>query len=130
MHHTIKNLAMTLKELVVVYGYMIQNAPTEEARRMIEMNLMTVRNTLEKLEALYYEMSGEMLPPYYGEAAQEVPVFINFVDAARYAFKAETQVIRMLKDLYLGIEECYRDTIFSCIIEHQLNAMRLLYLIG
>ncbi|PKM86001.1 MAG: hypothetical protein CVU87_13465 [Firmicutes bacterium HGW-Firmicutes-12] len=130
INQTIKSLVMELKELVIVYGYMIQNAPTEEARRLVEMNLMTVRNCLEKLEALYYEITGEMLPPYYGEASEEVPVFVNFVDAARYAFKEETQVIRMMKDLHMGVDECYHSIIFGCIVEHQLNAMRMLYLIG
>lgn len=127
---TIKNLVMQLKELLVVYGYMIQNAPTEEARRIVEINLMTVRTCLEKPEELYYNMTGETLPPYYGEAAEAVPVFTNFVEAGRYAFRQETQVVRMFKDLYLSADSCYHDAIFNCMVEHQLNAMRMLYLIG
>jgi len=129
MQNTVKSLVMELAELVLVYGYMHQNAPTEDARRMVEMNLLAVKNTLARLEDLYFEMEGVKMPPY-GEAAEEVPVFTNFIDAARYAFKEETQVIRLLKDMYLAAVTCYRDPIFNCLIEHQLNAMRLLYLIG
>ncbi|MCR4441288.1 MAG: hypothetical protein QHH10_03630 [Peptococcaceae bacterium] len=129
MHNTVKSLVMELTELEVVYGYMKQNAPTEDARRMVDMNLLTVKNTLSRLEDLYYEMEGSMMPPY-GEAAEVVPVFVNFIDAARYAFKEETQVIHLLKDMYLAASTCYRDPIFNCLVEHELNAMRLLYLIG
>lgn len=125
---TLKNLITELRQLQVVYGFMIQNAPTEEARRIVEMNLMTA--CLERLEGIFYEMTGEMLPPYYGEPLSEVPVFATFIEAARFAFLRETQVVRLLKDLHRMADECHHMTIFDCIVEHMLNAMRMLYLIG
>lgn len=128
-HNYIKNIIMELMELEIVYGYMINNAPTEEARRMVQMNLRTVMHTKENLSEIYEDMTCQPLPSM-GEAAEEVPIFTNFVDAARYAFKEETQVIHMLKELYVMCDCCYHINTFSCIIEHQLNAMRLLYLIG
>lgn len=126
----IKKLVMNLKQLQIVYGYMILNAPTEEARRFIELNLMTVNHCLEKLTALYYEMAGEAMPPNFTEVIEEVPIFINFVDAARYAFKVELHVIHLLNGLYMDVDECYRSSVQHCMVEHELNAMRLLYLIG
>lgn len=127
MANLVKKLLGELMELEIVYGYMIQNAPTEEARRITEMNLRTVRMTKELLEEMYRAITGEMFTPI-GEAIEVVPVFATFMEAARYAFIEETQVIRGLKELYLTADECHRDHLFSQMVEHQLNAMRLLYL--
>ncbi|MFZ5754068.1 MAG: hypothetical protein ACOY3J_07480 [Bacillota bacterium] len=119
-----------LMELHHVYGYMIQNAPTEEARRMVEMNRMTVHHTMEKMKKLYMEMGGKAIPPLHEEALEEPRQFTNFVDAARYAFKEEAQLFNWLKELYLIADACYRDVFFDTMHDHALNAMRLLYLIG
>ena len=127
MANLVKKVLGELMELELVYGYMLQNAPTEEARRVVEMNLRTVRMTKEVLQALYCALTGEMYTPL-GEAMEEVPVFATFMEAARYAFIEETQVIRGLKELYLMAETCHRDQLFSQMVEHQLNAMRLLFL--
>lgn len=129
MESTIRGLLIELMELEVVYGYMIQNAPTEEARRIVELNRMTVTKTMTKLTELYYEMNGEIMPPL-GEVIEEVPEFADFVAAGNYAFKEETQVIHLLKELHNAIEPCYHMVVFDRIVEHQLNAMRILYLIG
>ena len=115
-----------LMETKVVYSYMLQNAPTEEARRLVEMNFNTTRNTIEALETLYKTIAGDIIPPC--QYAKNVPVFTDFMEAARYAFMTETQLIRKTKDLYCMIDPCYQCAIFGVIVEHQLNAMRLLYL--
>lgn len=130
VNQTIRSLVMDLRTLQIVYGYMIQNAPTEEARRFVELNMMTVNHCLEKLEALYYEITGEMMPPNFTEVIEDVPIFVNFVDAARYAFRTELHVIHLMNGLHMDVEECYRHTVHHCMVEHELNAMRLLYLIG
>ncbi|MDD2402109.1 MAG: hypothetical protein PHI90_07110 [Clostridia bacterium] len=127
-YNSIKSIIMELNELLVVYGYMIQNAPTEEARRMSELNKKTVITTKIFLETMYCKIFGEAIPDL-GEAAKDVPVFADFRAAAQYACKEETEVISRLKNLYLKTESCYHDTIFSCLVEHQLNAMRMLYLL-
>ncbi len=119
-----------LMELNIVYGYMIQNAPTEEARRMVEMNRMTVHHTMEQMKKLYMEMGGKAIPPLHEEALEEPHQFTNFLDAARYAFKEELQLINWFKELYLIADTCYRDTFFAAMVNHEINAMRLLYLIG
>ncbi len=123
----VKYLLKELMELEVVYGYMLLNAPTEEARRMTELNLITVRNTKDILTKMYNDLTGNSLP-LLGEILEEVPVFADFMEAARYAFKEELQVIHLLKELYLATETCHHNSIFGCIVEHQSNAMRLLYL--
>ncbi len=123
----VKYLLKELMELEVVYGYMLLNAPTEEARRMTELNLMTVRNTKDILTKMYNDLTGDSLP-LMGEILEEIPVFAEFMEAARYAFKEELQVIHLLKELYLATESCHHHSIFGCIVEHQSNAMRLLYL--
>lgn len=127
-HHKIHQLVMELNELLVVYGYMIQNAPTEEARRLVELNRKTVMNTKESLFKLHRDLLGEDLTDL-GEAMEEVPVFPDFRTAAQYAFIEETQVIQILKNLYLAIESCHHNTVFGFLVEHELNAMRLLYLL-
>lgn len=127
---TIKKLIMNLRQLQITYGYLIQNAPTEEARRFMELNLMTVNHCLEKLTALYYEMTGESMPPNFTEVIEDVPIFVSFVDAARYAFRVELHVIHLMNGLYMDVDECYRQAVQNCLVEHQINAMRLLYLIG
>ncbi len=129
LHHLLKTTISELMEVQVVYGYMIQNAPTEEARRIIEQNRKTVMNTLKIAEDLYEESTGDMVPPM-NEFMEEIPIFADFVAAARYAFIEETQLIRLVKQLYLMADSCTRDTLFSILIEHILNAMRLLYLIA
>jgi hypothetical protein len=127
-HHKIHQLIMELNELVVVYGYMIQNAPTEEARRLIELNRKTVMNTRTGLLKLHKDLLGEELTDL-GEAMEEVPVFPDFRNAAQYAFIEESQIVQMLKNLYLAIESCHHNTVFNYLIEHEVNAMRLLYLL-
>lgn len=126
MPSAISNLVSDLRELLVVYGYMMQNAPTEEARRIAELNRMTVENSLRELGALYMEVVGEALTP--AEAAAQVPMFTNFMDATRYAFMKETQVIRRVSELYVMADDCYRDRVHMMLTAHELNAMRDLYL--
>ncbi|MDD2212137.1 MAG: hypothetical protein PHS83_03735 [Clostridia bacterium] len=128
MYQALRNLMMELNELLIVYGYMIQNAPTEEARRLIELNRRTVMNTKEALVKMHKEMFGKDFTDLE-EAAEEVPVFTDFRAAARYAFIEETQVIQMLKNLYLRTDSCNHNSHFNCLIEHEINAMRLLYLL-
>lgn len=123
-----KTLLADLRSLEVVYGYLVQNAPTEEARRLMTINLMTVRNSIDVLTGVYNEAAGEMPP--MTEIVLDAPIFTTFVDAARYAFLAETSIIEKLKNLHMMANECYRMTVMGLIIAHQLNAMRLLYLIG
>jgi|GEM_PF-1203526 len=123
----VKTMLNELKELTIVYGYMLQNAPTEESRRIVELNLQTVRMTKETLMDIYRVLSGETYAPI-ADPILELPVFTTFMEAARYAFFKETQLIRRVKDLYLMTDHCYRDQLFNIIVEHQLNAMRLLYL--
>lgn len=128
MCSAIANIVNVLRELQVAYGYMMQNAPTEEARRIVAMNQLTVKNSLEKLGAVYLEAAGEAMGPE--EALVEVPIFGTFMEAARYAFMSELQVINMLKNLHMTIDMCYRMMLMGLLIDHQLNAMRLLYLIA
>lgn len=131
--HIIKNLLMEayieLMQVSVAYRYMVQNAPTEEARRLVEMNLMTAQSTLEKVDILYSEIVGEKIPNT-GQYAENIPIFADFMQAARYAFMKETHLIAKVKELYLSVDSCYKDALFGVLVEHQLNAMRLLYLMS
>lgn len=129
LQYLLKTTISELMEVQVVYGYMLQNAPTEEARRIVETNRKTVANSLKIAEELYEDVTGDKVPPL-NEYMEDIPVFPDFVAAARYAFMEECQLIRLVKQLYLMSDSCTRDTIFSILIEHQLNAMRLLYLIA
>lgn len=125
--HMIQKLMGVLRQLEVAYGYLIMNAPTEETRRMMEMNLMTVRHSMEKLHEMMNEMMEHMTPT--GETLEETPVFVNFVDAARYAFIKETQAIAMANNLIMIMDKCYHDDLQSIIVAHQLNAMRILFIL-
>lgn len=125
--HVIFRLMNVLQQLEITYGYLIQNALTEDSRRMMELNLMTVRNSLEKLEDLLHDMTETMTPT--GETLERVPVFVNFVDAARFAFTRETQAIAMANNLIMMTDECYHITLHSIIVEEQLNAMRILFVL-
>lgn len=126
--HTIHALMGELRGLEVVYGYLIQNAATEQARRLMELNRMTVRNTMVRLEMLLHEMPEGMTP--VGENIEDIPEFTNFVDAARYAVIEETQVIAMLNNLTMMMEECYFRTLSGLIVAHQLNIDRLLFVLS
>ncbi|HHY06421.1 MAG TPA: hypothetical protein GX532_05525 [Clostridia bacterium] len=128
MYQALRNLMMELNELLVVYGYMIQNAPTEEARRLVELNRRTVMNTKAALEKMHKDIFGKDLTDLE-EAVEEVPVFTDFRTAARYAIIEETQVIHLLKNLYLRTDSCNHNDHFNSLIEHQINAIRLLYLL-
>lgn len=123
-----RNIIADLRALEVVYGYLIQNAPTEEARRLMSINLMTVRHSIEVLTGIYHQEAGEMPP--MTEIVLDVPVFTTFIDALRYAFLAETSVIEKLKNLHMMAPECHHMAIMGLIIAHQLNAMRILYLLA
>ena len=125
--HMIQKLMGVLRQLEVAYGYLIQNAPTEEARRMMELNLITVRHSMEKLHGMMNEMMEHMTPT--GETLEETPVFVNFVDAARYAFVKETQAIAMANNLIMVTHDCYHATLHGIIVDHQLNAMRILFIL-
>ncbi len=115
-----------LMKLRVAYTYMVQNAPNEEARRIVEMNLMTVNMTMEAVDALYRTIAGDVMPPC--NSLMDVPVFVDFMEAARYAFLTETQLIQRANDLHGMVEACHHMAVFRIIVAHQLNAMRLLYL--
>jgi hypothetical protein len=128
LYNSLRNLMMELNELLIVYGYMVQNAPTEEARRLVELNRKTVMNTKDALGKMHKDTFGEDLS-MLAEIAEEVPVFPDFRTATRYALLEETQVIQMLKNHYLATETCHHNTIFNSLVEHQVNAMRLLYLL-
>jgi len=123
----LQKLLNVLRQLLIVYGYLVQNAPSEEARRQMELNLMTVRNSIERVTEIMHEMTEFMTPT--GETLEEVPVFANFVDAARFAFVRETQVIAMANNLMMIMDECYDGSFQSLIVDHQLNAMRILYVL-
>lgn len=126
--HMLQKLMEVLRQLEVAYGYLIQNAPTEEARRLMELNLMTVHHTMEKIHEMMNEMMEHMTPT--GETLAETPVFVNFVDAARFAFLKETQVIAMANNLVMMMDECYHHTLHMIIVDHQLNAMRILFVLS
>lgn len=128
MYNSLRNLMMELNELLIVYGYMIQNAPTEEARRLSELNRKTVLSTKELLGKMYESTFSENLAAM-SEVAEEVPVFPNFRAAAQYAFIEESQVIQMLKNIHMAADNCNHEAIFGQLIEHIVNAMRLLYLL-
>lgn len=125
--HMLQRLISILRQLVVTYGYLVQNALTEDSRRQMELNLMTTRNSLERLEDVLNEMSETLTPT--GETLEQVPVFVNFVDAARFAFIRETQAIAIANNLIMVTDDCYHDTLRSIIVEHQLNAMRILFVL-
>jgi hypothetical protein len=128
MYNSLRKLMMELNELLIVYGYMIQNAPTEEARRLSELNRRTVNATKEALGKMFESTFGENLAAM-SEVAEEVPVFADFRAAAQYAFIEESQVIQMLKNLHMAADQCNHEAIFGQLIEHIVNAMRLLYLL-
>jgi hypothetical protein len=115
-----------LMRLRVTYNYMLINAPTEESRRLVDMNLMTVKHTMEELEHLYMAIVPDTMLPMH--TPMDIPVFVDFMDAARFAFMTETHLIKKANDLHGIIEECYHHSVFHMIVAHQLNAMRLLYL--
>lgn len=123
----IYRLMNVLQQLEITYGYLIQNAPTEDSRRMMELNLMTVRNSLERLEELLHEMTDTLTPT--GETLERVPVFVNFADAARFAFTRETQAIALANNLLMMVDDCYYSIIHSIIVDEQLNAMRILFVL-
>lgn len=120
-------LMEVLRQLEIAYGYLIANAPTEETRRLMELNLMTVRHSMETHHEMMNEMMEQMTPT--GESLEATPVFANFVDAARYAFLKETQAIAMLNNLVMLMDECYHDNLRMMIVDHQLNAMRILFVL-
>jgi tetrahydromethanopterin S-methyltransferase subunit B len=126
--HAMQRLMMVLRQLEIAYGYLIQNAPTEESRRLMELNLMTVRNTMERLNDMMNDMTEFMTPT--GDVLEETPVFTNFVDAARYAFIKETQAIAQLNNLITMMDDCYHNALRSIIVNHQLNAMRILFILS
>jgi len=126
--HMMHKLHGVLMQLEIAYGYLVMNAPTEETRRMMEMNLMTVRNTMEKLHDMMNEMMEHMTPT--GETLEETPVFVNFVDAARYAFMKETQAIAMVSNLIMLTDVCYHPTLHGIVVDHELNAMRILFVLS
>lgn len=126
--HTIHSLMAELRGLEVVYGYLIQNAATEAARRQMELNRMTVRNSMMRLEMLLHEMPEAMTP--VGDQIVDIPEFTNFVDAARYAIMQETQVIAMMNNLGQMMDECYFRTVSSLIVAHQLNIDRVLLVLS
>lgn len=128
MYNSVRHLIMELNELLIVYGYMIQNAPTEEARRLSELNRRTVKATKELFGNMFNDTFNENLAAM-SEVAEEVPVFAEFRAAAQYAFIEESQIIQMLKNIYLNADKCHHDTIFGQLIEHIVNAMRVLYLL-
>lgn len=128
MYNSVRHLIMELNELLIVYGYMIQNAPTEEARRLSELNRRTIKATKELFGNMFNDTFNENLAAM-SEVAEEVPVFAEFRAAAQYAFIEESQIIQMLKNIYLNADKCHHDTIFGQLIEHIVNAMRLLYLL-
>lgn len=128
MYNSVRHLIMELNELLIVYGYMIQNAPTEEARRLSELNRRTVKATKELFGNMFNDTFNENLAAM-SEVAEEVPVFAEFRAAAQYAFIEESQIIQMLKNIYLNADKCHHDMIFGQLIEHIVNAMRLLYLL-
>lgn len=126
--HTIHSLMGELRGLEVVYGYLIQNAATEMARRQMELNRMTVRNSLIRLEMLLNELPEGMTP--VGDQIVDIPEFTNFIDAARYAIMQETQVIAMLNNLTMMMDECYFRTLAGLIVAHQLNIDRVLLVLS
>jgi hypothetical protein len=126
--HVINTLMDEMKKLEVVYGYLIQNAATEQARRQMELNRMTVRNTLVKLEMLLDEIPEGMMP--VGNQIVDIPEFTNFIDAARYAIMEETQVIALLNNLTMMMDECHFRTLSGLIVAHQLNIDRLLLVLS
>lgn len=126
--HTIHSLMARLKGLEVVYGYLIQNAESEMARRQMELNRMTVRNSMIKLEMLLHEMPETMTP--VGDVIANIPEFTSFLEAARYAIMEETQVIAMLNNLTMMMDECYFRTLASLIVAHQLNIDRILLVLS
>ena len=115
-----------LMRLRMTYNYMMQNAPSEEARRLVDMNLHTVNHTMEELERIHMAVAPhEMLPSH---TPTDVPIFTDFMEAARYAFMTETHLIQKARDLHSIIDECHHMVVFNMIVDHQLNVMRLLYL--
>lgn len=126
--HIIHSIMAELKGLEVVYGFLIQNAATEQARRQMELNRMTVRNSLVRLGMLLNEMPEGMTP--VGDQIVDIPEFTNFIDAARYAIMQETQVIAMLNNLTMMMDECYFRTLASLIVAHQLNIDRILLVLS
>jgi len=125
--HMLQRLMEVLKQLEVAYGYLIANAPTEEARRLMELNLMTVRHSMETHHEMMNEMMEQMTPT--GETLETTPIFTNFAEAARYAFLKETQAIAMLNNLTMLMDECYHANIHMMIVDHELNAMRILFVL-
>ena len=119
-----------LMELNMVYDCLVKNASTEEARRMMEMNRMTVHHTKKKMDQLYLEMCEEEIPPQYLEALEKPCQLIDFASAIPNAFKEELQLINWFKELYLIAPTCYRDAFFAAMVDHGNNAMRLLCLSG
>lgn len=122
----IQKLISMLRQLEITYGYLIQNAPTEDTRRSMELNLLTVRNSLERLHNILNDM--ELMTPT-GETLEQVPAFANFVDAARFAFARETQAIAIANNLLMIVDHCYYSTMHSIIVDQQLNAMRILFVL-
>ena len=115
-----------LMKLKLTYSYMRQNAPTEEARRIVDLNLQTVKDSLDAIEGLHRIVADNATLPT--ETAMDVPIFATFMEAARYAFTIETQVISRANSLHNTIEDCHKHKVMTMLVEHQLNAMRLLYL--
>ena len=63
MYNSVRHLIMELNELLIVYGYMIQNAPTEEARRLSELNRRTVKATKELFGNMFNDTFNKISPP-------------------------------------------------------------------
>ena len=128
MYQAIQNLMAELNKLLITYNYMVQNAPTEGAARMMELNRNTVLCTREALQGMYKNVFGKELAEVE-EAIEGVPVFTDFRNAAGFAVQEEIMVIQSLKNLYLRTDACNHNQYFNALIEHQINVMRLFALL-
>lgn len=129
MYQALKNLIMKLTELLMVYEYIAQNAPTAEGEELISLNIKTVEDSSEAIAKIFKNIFGKNIEDIK-ERTDIVQVFTDFLTAVRYAFNIETQIMQMLKNLYLKTDSSDKNANFSSIIEHQINALKLLALLS
>ncbi|MGI6144510.1 MAG: hypothetical protein GX092_04340 [Clostridia bacterium] len=127
MYQAIRSLMIKAKNLLIVYNYLIQNASTEEALMLLDLNKKTINNSIETLARIYKNTFGKDFNDSE-EVAEVIPEPVDFPSAVHCAFIEETQIIQMLKNLYLKTDSNDKNTCFNAMIEQQINALRVIYL--
>lgn len=128
MYQILKDLIFRLRKLLIIYDDLVFHAPTEEIKKIVFANRNTVLSSSEVISKIYKNTFGKNIENLEQEK-ENIRESPDFFVAARSAFHEEIMIIEMLKNLYLQTDTFDKNANFSCLIEHQINAINLLYLL-